>query len=113
MDRGMIQNRELTMDDYLGMLRRRLWVILVPALIAPAVGFGTSYLFPPKYTSTSTVLVEGQKVPAGYVKPVLTEDVMPRVTTLEQQVLSRNRLQPVIDRLGLARGGSADDLLDD
>jgi polysaccharide chain length determinant protein (PEP-CTERM system associated) len=110
----MIQNRELTMDDYLGMLRRRLWIILVPALIAPAIGFGVSYFFPPKYTSTSTVLVEGQKVPAGYVKPVVTEDVMPRITTLEQQVLSRSRLQPVLERIGLIRPGqSADDLIDD
>ena len=30
----MIQNRELSMDDYLAMLRRRLKVILVPALLA-------------------------------------------------------------------------------
>ena len=45
----MIQNRELTMDDYLGMLRRRIWVILVPALIAPAIGFGISYLLAAKY----------------------------------------------------------------
>ena len=110
----MISNRDLTMDDYLGMLRRRLWVILVPALIAPALGFGMSYLFEPKYTSSSTVLVEDQKVPTGYVKPVVTEDVMQRITTLEQQVLSRNRLQPLIERLGLAKGGtSIDEALDD
>ena len=35
----MIQNRELTMDDYLAMLRRRAKVILIPALLAPLVGF--------------------------------------------------------------------------
>ena len=110
----MIQNRELTMDDYLGMLRRRIWVILVPALIAPAIGFGISYLFPAKYTSTSTVLVEGQKVSEKIVTPVITEDVMQRITTLKQQVLSRNRLQPVVDSLGLMKSGdSLDDVLDE
>ena len=30
-----MQNRELTMDDYLAMLRRRMKVILIPALLAP------------------------------------------------------------------------------
>ena len=35
----MIENRELTMDDYLAMLRRRAKVILIPALLAPLVGF--------------------------------------------------------------------------
>ena len=34
----MIENRELSMDDYLAMLRRRLKVILIPALLAPSLG---------------------------------------------------------------------------
>ena len=55
----MIENRELGMDDYLAMLRRRLKVILIPTLLAPLVGFGVSYAFLPKYTSQSLVLVEG------------------------------------------------------
>ena len=44
----MIENRELTMDDYLAMLRRRAKVILIPALLAPLAGFLVSYAFPPK-----------------------------------------------------------------
>jgi len=68
----MIENRELTMDDYLAMLRRRLKIILIPALLAPLVGFAVSYAFSPKFTSQSTILVEGQKVPEGYVAPVVT-----------------------------------------
>ena len=55
----MIQNRELTMDDYLSMLRRRAKVILIPALVAPLVGFLVSYFFTPKYTNTPTWLVVG------------------------------------------------------
>ena len=84
----MSENRELTMDDYLAMLRRRLKVILIPALLAPLAGFMVSYVFPPKYTSQSTVLVEGQKVPDNYVQPVITSDFTQRVQTLQQQVLS-------------------------
>ena len=57
----MSENRELTMDDYLAMLRRRLKVILIPALLAPLAGFGISYVFSPKYTSQSTVLVEARR----------------------------------------------------
>ena len=102
----MIQNRELTIDDYVAMLRRRLWVILIPAMIAPAIGFGISYLFPPKYTSQSTVLVEAQKVPQGYVKPIDSEDLMQRISSLQQQVLSRTQLQTAVERLGLAKGAN-------
>ena len=108
----MIENRELTMDDYLAMLRRRMKVILIPALVAPLAGFLISYAFTPKYTSQSLVLVEEQKVPEGYVKPVVTEDITQRIATMQQQVLSRNRLQPMIEKLQL-KGKSVDDLIDD
>lgn len=99
----MSENRELTMDDYLAMLRRRLKVILVPALLAPLAGFGVSYLFPPKYTSQSTVLVDPQKVPDSYVQPVITSDFTQRIQTLSQQVLSPSRLKPVIESLGVVK----------
>ena len=84
------------MDDYLAMLRRRLKVILIPALLAPLAGFGVSYVFPPKFTAQSTVLVEAQKVPDSYVQPVITSDFTQRIQTLSQEVLSPSRLRPVI-----------------
>jgi len=99
----MIQ-REMNFDDYLAILRRRAKVILIPALLAPLSGWLVSYAFPPKYTSTSEVLVESQKVPSSMVKPVDTGDVYARVQTLEREVLSQSVLQPMVDRLQLVRG---------
>ena len=96
---SMIENRELTMDDYLAMVRRRLKVILIPALLAPLAGFLVSYAFPPKYSSQSLVLVEGQKVPDNYVQPVITSDFTQRLATMQQQVLAGNRLRPMIEGL--------------
>ncbi len=91
------------MDDYLAMLRRRLKVILIPALLAPLAGFLISYAFPAKYTSHSTVLVEGQKVPDALVQSVITADFTQRIQTLSQQVLSPTRLRPLIQSLNLAK----------
>ncbi|MFY9906538.1 MAG: Wzz/FepE/Etk N-terminal domain-containing protein [Terriglobales bacterium] len=99
----MSGNRELQMDDYLAMLQRRLKVILIPALVAPVAGFLISYVLPPKYSSQSTVLVEGQKVPDNYVLPVITTDFAQRVQTLSQEVLSPSRLRPVIHSLNLVK----------
>jgi polysaccharide chain length determinant protein (PEP-CTERM system associated) len=96
---SMIQNRELTMDDYLAMFRRRAKLILIPALLAPLVGFLISYTFTPKYMSQSLILVESQKVPENMVQPVVSQDLTARVATLQQQVLSQSRLQPVVERL--------------
>ena len=41
----MAFNRELTFDDYVVMARRRLKVILIPALVAVVPGFLLSLLF--------------------------------------------------------------------
>jgi len=109
----MMENRELSMDDYLAMLRRRIKVILIPTLLAPLAGFFVSYAFPAKYTSQSLVLVEGQKVPEGIVQPVVTQDLTERIATLQQQVLSQSRLQPMLERSGLAKPGqNMDEVID-
>ena len=98
----MIQNRELTMDDYLGMLRRRAKVILIPAVVATVLGYFaylTANRYYAKYTSQSTILVEGQKVPENMVQPVVSEDLGARMATLQQQVMSQTNLQPVVERV--------------
>jgi polysaccharide chain length determinant protein (PEP-CTERM system associated) len=109
----MTENRELTMDDYLAMVRRRLKVILVPLLVAPLAGFGISYVFSPRYTSQSMVLVEGQKVPSNLVTPVITADFTQRIQTLTTQVMGGSRLRPMIQSLGLAKVGEESKLIDD
>jgi uncharacterized protein involved in exopolysaccharide biosynthesis len=109
----MIVNRELGFDDYLAIARRRLGLVLVPLLICALLGFLISFILTAKYTSRSLLLVEDQMVPAGYVKPIVTERVSDRMTILTQNVLSRTRLQALVTRLGLARkGSSVDDVIE-
>lgn len=109
----MIENRELTMDDYLAMLRRRAKVILIPTLVAPLVGFLVSYAFSAKYMSQSLILVEGQKVPETMVQPVVSDDLTSRIATLQQRVLSQADLQPIVEKLQLAKSNAGiDDAVD-
>ncbi len=109
----MMEDRELTMDDYLAMLRRRMKVILIPALLAPLAGFLVSYMFSPKYTSRSLVLIEAPKIPDVVVQQVFTQDLAQHIATIEQRVLSPGRLRPMVERLGLAKPGqNIDDAID-
>ena len=43
----MITNREMNLDDYLAMSRRRMKVILVPTLLVTVAGFLISFAFSP------------------------------------------------------------------
>jgi polysaccharide chain length determinant protein (PEP-CTERM system associated) len=110
----MLGHRALTLQDYTTILKRRWWIIAIPAIIFPIVGFGITYLVQPQYVSQTLVLVEQQKVPESYVKAVVTEDLSERLATMKEQILSRSRLQPIIERFNLFANGkmSMDDRID-
>src|SRR6185312_8410981 len=110
----MLGHRPLTPEDYLTILKRRWWVIAIPAVLLPIIGFGITYIVPPQYVSQALVLVEQQKVPESYVKPVVTEDLNGRLATMKEQIMSRTRLAPIIERRNLygGKGMSMDDRID-
>src|SRR5689334_24812524 len=97
----MLGRPPMEFDDYLRIVRRRwLWLVL-PAVLGPLIAIGVSFKLPEKYVSQTLVLIEQQKVPEGYVKPVVNEDLNARLASMREQILSRTRLQPLIERFGL------------
>lgn len=56
---------------------------------------------PSEYESTTTILVDPQKVPEKYVSAAVNSDPSERLNTLTQQVLSRTRLQEIVDKFNL------------
>ncbi len=93
--------RELTPADYLAMLRRRWVLIAIFAVIGPPLAFGISLLLPSRYMSQTLVLVDQQTVPTDFVRPVDTTDISQRLSSMQQQILSRTRLEPLIHQFGL------------
>jgi len=112
----MLGHRTLTLDDFASIARRRMWLLLLPSLIVPIIAYMVSLKLPARYTSETLVLVEQQRVPDNIVKPVISQELMGRLATLQQQVLSRSRLEPVIEKFGLYKDdrakASMEDLLD-
>ena len=100
----MLGHRELTMQDYAGILRRRAWLILLFAIVCLAVGAGIAHIVPSQYVSKTFVLIEQQKVPENYVTPVVTEDLGSRLASMREQILSRSRIQPIIEKFNLYAG---------
>ncbi len=97
----MLGHRQLNHDDYLEILRRRWWVILIPTIVGCAGALLYSLRLANQFTSRTLVLVEQQKVPDNYVKSVVTTDIGQRLGTMQEQILSRTRLQPIIEKFGL------------
>ncbi|HLI29983.1 MAG TPA: Wzz/FepE/Etk N-terminal domain-containing protein [Terriglobia bacterium] len=99
----MLLGRQLNFDDYGAIVRRRLWVLLIPALLGPVVAYVIARYLPPRYTSNSLILIEQPKVPTSFVPSVVGNDLTARLANMEEQILSRTRLEPLIERYGLYR----------
>jgi uncharacterized protein involved in exopolysaccharide biosynthesis len=97
----MLGHRTLTPEDYLSILRKRWWIIVIPAAVLAIVGVGLTFFVPPRYISQALVLIEQQKVPESIVKTLVTEDLNSRLATMQEQILSRSRLQPIIEKFNL------------
>jgi polysaccharide chain length determinant protein (PEP-CTERM system associated) len=94
-------HRELQMSDYVAMFRRRWVLILVLALIGPPLAYALSVVLPPRYKSQTTVLVQAQSVSSELIKPVDTSDLSQRLASMQQQILSRSQLEPLIKKYNL------------
>jgi polysaccharide chain length determinant protein (PEP-CTERM system associated) len=113
----MIANRELKLDDYLQILKRRKWLLIVPILLAPIAAFLVSFVFPPRYTSQALLLVLQPQVPEGLVRPVVSQELVERIATLQGRIESRDTLLPLVERYHLQNRGvstsSVDDVIND
>lgn len=97
----MLGQRALSTDEYVDILRRRKAWFLICAILGPVIGYGLTFVLPPKYISSTLVLVEQPKVPDTVIHSVVTDALGQRLMTMQEQILSRTRLQPLIERFNL------------
>jgi polysaccharide chain length determinant protein (PEP-CTERM system associated) len=86
---------------YLGIVRRRHLQFLIPLFLAWAVVWGASWVLPPRYLSSTLILVEQPTMPKDYVTPNVNDDLQERMQSITQQILSRTRLLHIIDQFDL------------
>ena len=92
------------LQRYLGIVRRRHLLFLIPLFLGWAVVWGASWVLPPRYQSTTLILVEQPTMPKDYVTPNVNDDLQERMQSITQQILSRTRLLHIIDQLNLYAG---------
>jgi polysaccharide chain length determinant protein (PEP-CTERM system associated) len=97
----MLGHRVMTMEDYTGILRRRMWLVIVPAIVLSGAAYLVSLKLPKRYESKTTVLVEAQRVSGELVKSLETGDPSEKLASMKEQIMSNSRLQPIVERFGL------------
>ncbi len=103
----------ISLADYKKVLARRRWSFLLPCCVVGFAGAVTAYFWPLKYKSDALILIEQQKVPTQYVKPNVVSNLQARLDTMTQQILSRTRLQKLIEDFHLYADERNKETMDD
>src|SRR5262245_7436577 len=86
-------------------IARRRWPLALLVFSVPAaVVLGLVPFLPNVYRASAIVIVERQQVPETFVKSTVTSELETRLTTMTQEILSRPRLERLVDDLQLYPG---------
>src|SRR4051794_21949113 len=93
--------QSLDIPKYLGIVKRRHIHFLIPLFIGWVAVWAASWVLPPRYQSTTLILVEQPSMPKDYVTPNINDDLQQRMQSITQQILSRTNLLHIIDQFHL------------
>src|SRR5436853_7811248 len=79
------------LQHYLGVARRRHLHFLIPLFIGWAVVWGVSWVLPPRYQSSTLILVEQPTMPKDYVTPNVNDDLQDRLQSITKKHFSITR----------------------
>ena len=94
-------DKPFNIQQYLDIGLRRKWYIIIPLVFCALASYGIYKHLPKIYKATTLILVQPQRVPESYVRTTITDSVVSRLNTIGQEILSRTRLEKVIQELNL------------
>jgi polysaccharide chain length determinant protein (PEP-CTERM system associated) len=96
-----VEFRQRKPGEIVAMIKREKWLILLPMLtLTVAIGY-VVYKLPSIYESTSLLTVKPPTISQNLVSSLSSEDLSQRLTTMNQEVLSRSSLEPMVQKYDL------------
>ena len=97
----MLPGRNPGPEEMLRMFWRRKWVVIVPFVMIFTGTVIVASMIPDRFRSETVLLVVPQRVSESYVRSTLTMRVEDRLRSIQQQILSRTRLELIVRDLKL------------
>lgn len=96
-----VEFRQRSPSEYLKIIRRRKWLIILPVIAITTAVAWVVYRLPDVYESVTLIVVKPSTLPTGVV-PSMTEDSLTRqLTSIAQVVTSRSSLEPLVNQYEL------------
>ncbi len=91
------------LGDYLAILKRRRWQLILPAAVLFVVAAVAAVAIPASYRSQATILIEQQEIPQDLVRSTVTSYADQRVQVISKRILTTAKLGEIVERFGLYR----------
>jgi uncharacterized protein involved in exopolysaccharide biosynthesis len=102
-----VEFRQRKPAEMVVMVKRQKWLILLPMItMTAAIGY-VVYRLPSIYESTTLLTVKPPSVSSNLVLALSTEDLSQRLSTINQEVLSRSSLEPMVQKYDLYKSERA------
>lgn len=97
----MAAEYELTLNDYLQILRRRAFHLAGAFALFVSITVVVAVAIPPVYQSTGTILIESQQIPTDLIQATVTTFADERIEVIRQRVMTRENLIRIIEKYHL------------
>lgn len=103
----MATEYQLTLLDYLSIMRRRAPYLVGIACIVFVISVIVSFVIPPTYLATGTIMVESQQVPDNIVQSAIKSQIDERISIIKQRVMTRDSLLRIANKYSLFKDSSS------
>jgi len=97
----MATEYELTLADYLSIMRRRAPYLIGAFVVAFLIALVVAFAIPPAYRSTGTIMVESQQIPDNMVQTAIRNQLDERINVIKQRVMTRESLLGIANKYSL------------
>jgi protein tyrosine kinase modulator len=109
----MIPGKQYTPELLTQIALRYKWRIILPFVFIATTGSLITHFWPNLYRSDTLILVVPQRVPENYVRSTVTTRIEDRLQSITQQILSRTRLERIIQDFNLYADRRKNEIMED
>jgi uncharacterized protein involved in exopolysaccharide biosynthesis len=97
----MLPGKKYSPEDLLRVAWKRRWVVAIPLVVIASTTAVVALFLPNRYRATTSVMIVPQRVPEKFVESTVKDDLGDRLNMISQQILSRTRLERIIQEFNL------------
>src|SRR5262245_14234362 len=90
--------------DYVNVVRRRIWHVVIPFVLFTLIGFGVTMLVPKEYQAVTSLYIDDDYAAGVFSSVGVTIPHKQLLMTVQQDVIRVDFLNPLVEKYGITEG---------